>query len=113
MPTIDFTTFNEECLRDWKPVLAKSLSPDWWKKMKVFQHDRGQRIQTIRACPAMDDWLKSGWYILANRDMEVVFDNGRTYTQEFGEEVAILVDGVTKITALENKVSNIAIAENF
>ena len=88
MPTIDFTTFNEESLRDWKPVLAKSLSPDWWKKMKVFQHDRGQRIQTIRACPAMDDWLKSGWYILANRDMEVVFDNGKTYTQEFGKEVS-------------------------
>ena len=79
MPTIDFTTFNEESLRDWKPVLAKSLSPDWWKKMKVFQHDRGQRIQTIRACPAMDDWLKSGWYILANRDMEVVYENGKTY----------------------------------
>ena len=87
MPTIDFTTFNEESLRDWKPVLAKSLSPDWWKKMKVFQHDRGQRIQTIRACPAMDDWLKSGWYILANRDMEVVFDNGKTYTKECDEEV--------------------------
>ena len=82
MPTIDFTTFNEESLRDWKPVLAKSCSPDWWKKMKVFQHDRGKRIQTIRACPAMDDWLKSGWYILANRDMEVVVQNGYTYTQE-------------------------------
>lgn len=82
MPTIDFTTFNEESLRDWKPVLAKSLSPDWWKKMKVFQHDRGKRVQTIRACPAMDDWLKSGWYILANRDMEVMVDGDFTFAQE-------------------------------
>ena len=85
MPTIDFTTFNEESLRDFKPVLAKSLAPDWFKKMKVFQHDRGKRMQTIRACPAMDDWLKSGWLILANRDMEVNVDGPFTYTTDAKE----------------------------
>ena len=72
MPTIDFTTFNEETLRDFKPVLAKTVLPGWWKKMKVFQAIRGQRTQTIRACPAMHDWTKSGWYLLANRDIEAV-----------------------------------------
>ena len=82
MPTIDFTTFNEDSLRDFKPVLAKSLAPEWFKKMKVFQHDRGKRMQTIRACPAMDDWLKSGWLILANRDMEVNVDGPFTYTKD-------------------------------
>ena len=23
-------------------------------------------------CYAMDDWLKSGWFVLANRDIEVI-----------------------------------------
>jgi len=77
MPTIDFTTFNEESLRNFKPVLAKTVSPDWWKKMKIFQAVRGRRAQTIRACPAMHDWLKSGWYILANRDMEILVGQDR------------------------------------
>ena len=77
MPTRDFTTFNEESLRNFKPVLAKSLSPYWWKKMKIFQAVRGRRAQTIRACPAMHDWLKSGWYIVANRDMEVLVGQDR------------------------------------
>ena len=77
MPTIDFTTFNEETLRDFKPVLAKTVLPGWCKKMKVFQAIRGQRTQTIRACPAMHDWTKSGWYLLANRDIEVLVGSDR------------------------------------
>ena len=77
MPTIDFTTFNDNTIRDFKPILAKSIMPDWWKKMKIFQAVRGKSTQTIRACPAMDDWLKSGWYILANRDMEVLVGQDR------------------------------------
>ena len=80
MPTIDFTTFNEETLRNFKPVLAKSVMPSWWKKMKIFQSIRGRRIQTIRACPAMHDWTKSGWYLLANRDMEVLCGSERDLT---------------------------------
>ena len=80
MPTIDFTTFNEETLRNFKPVLAKSVMPSWWKKMKIFQSIRGRRIQTIRACPAMHDWTKSGWYLLANRDMEILCGSERDFT---------------------------------
>ena len=77
MPTIDFTTFNEDTLRNFKPVLAKTVLPSWWKKMKIFQAIRGQRTQTIRACPAMHDWTKSGWYLLANRDIEVLVGSDR------------------------------------
>ena len=72
MPTIEFHTYNKETLRDFKPVLASSISPDWWKKAKVGEIVRGVVQQTIRSCPAMDDWLKSGWYLLANRDIEVI-----------------------------------------
>tara|TARA_Y100000114_G_scaffold121014_1_gene116082 strand:- start:1178 stop:2023 length:846 start_codon:yes stop_codon:yes gene_type:complete len=77
MPTIDFITFNEDSLRDFKPVLAKSMMPDWWKKMKVNQAIRGKFTQTIRACPAMHDWTKSGWYIVSNRDMRVLVGHDR------------------------------------
>jgi len=75
MPTIDFITHNENTLRDFKPVLAKKWHPDWWKRIKVNAVVRGVNTQTIRACPAMDDWLKSGWYLLANRDLEVIVGN--------------------------------------
>ena len=57
--------------------MAKKIQPDWWKKMKVFQAVRGRRTQTIRACPAMHDWTKSGWYLLANRDIEVLCGSDR------------------------------------
>jgi len=72
MPTIEFTTYSERTLRDFKPVLAKSYQPDWWKNMKVFQAHHGYKVQSIRSCPSMDDWLKMGWYILANRDLDVI-----------------------------------------
>ena len=43
-------------------------------------------------------------------DTNVTYD---TVKKEFGEEVANLVDGVTKISALENKASSNSKAENF
>ena len=82
MPTIDFIAHNEKTVRDFKPVLAKSISPEWWKKTKVGMHIRGDFVQTIRACPAMDDWLKSGWFVLANRDIEVIRYDEQSVTRE-------------------------------
>ena len=69
MPTIEFSTFNEETVRDFKPVLAKSVKPEWWNNMHFFEYNRGHMGTGIRSCPAMDDWLKSGWYLVSNRDM--------------------------------------------
>lgn len=72
MPTIEFHTYNKETLRDFKPVLASSIQPDWWKRAKAGELTRGMVQQTIRSCPAMDDWLKSGWILLSNRDIHVI-----------------------------------------
>lgn len=77
MPTIDFHTYNTETLKNFKPVLAKDVIPDWWKKQKVGELVNGTLQQTIRACPAMDDWLKMGWYLVANRDMEILLGTSR------------------------------------
>ena len=80
MPTIEFTTFNTTTLEDFRPVLAKKLTPEWWKKTKVNVDVRGHKVQTIRSCPAMDDWLKSGWLLTANRDIHVDLENGSDTT---------------------------------
>ena len=76
MPTIEFTTYDTETVKNFKPVLAKNYQPHWWKRAKVGMDIRNKKTTTIRACPAMDDWLKSGWYLVANRDLHVKF--GRT-----------------------------------
>ena len=75
MPTIDFIAHNEETIRTFKPVLAKKAQPEWWKKTKVFADVQGAKSQTIRACPAMDDWLKTGWIIESQHDIEVINGN--------------------------------------
>ena len=81
MPTIDFQTYSEDTVKNFKPVLAKSVQPDWWKKAKVAEVVNGTICKTIRSCPAMQDWLSSGYLILANRDIYVKngvteFDDG-------------------------------------
>lgn len=76
MPTIDFHTYDKETIKNFKPVLAKSVSPEWWKKAKVAEVVNGYVHKTIRSCPAMTDWLSSGYLILANRDM--IVKNGIT-----------------------------------
>ena len=70
MPTIEFTCYDKLTTENWRPVLAKKLVPDWLKTMKVQESVRGQKSQTKRSCTAIDDWLKTGWYICAKKDME-------------------------------------------
>lgn len=82
MPTIDFVTYNEETLVDFKPVLAKDVLPEWWKKQKIHEVNIGQVGHTIQACPAMDDWLKIGWYIIANKDHEIVCGDGAGHDED-------------------------------
>ena len=86
MPTIDFHTYDADTVKNFKPVLAKNIVPEWWKSIKVAELNKGQVQQTIRACPAMDDWLKSGWIITANRDIEVI--NG-TNPEDDGETTKV------------------------
>ena len=80
MPTIDFITYNEETLRDFKPILAKDYLPEWWKNQKIHEVNTGLVGHTIQACPAMDDWLKIGWYIIANKDHEIIC--GKDYGED-------------------------------
>jgi len=69
MPTIEFTAYNDNTLKDSKPVLASKVQPEWWKKMKINEIVRGDKQQTIRACPAMQDWLTMGYYLISEQDI--------------------------------------------
>ena len=87
MPTIDFRTFDGDAFENFRPVLAKNYHPEWWKKAKVKVHHRSQIVQTLRSCPAMDDYLKLGWYIIATQDIPVM--NGHDWN--FPEESEVFV----------------------
>mgnify|MGYP001053910133 FL=1 len=71
MPTIEFTSYNPNTLKYSKPILASKVQPEWWKKMRINEIVRGDKQQTIRACPAMQDWLTMGYYLVAETDIVV------------------------------------------
>ncbi len=71
MPTIEFRTYNKDSFEMFRPVAAKSMQPEWWKQSKIRVDHRGRVAQTIRSCPAMQDWLTMGYYIVASRDIPI------------------------------------------
>lgn len=77
MPTIEFTAYSEDTVRNFKPVLAKNCIPEWWKRMRIMDYANGSTNHSIRSCPAMDDWLKSGWLLVATRDILVLCGNDK------------------------------------
>ena len=71
MPTIEFRTFHDKSHDLFRPVAAKDLQPDWWRKMKIRVDHRGRIVQTIKSCPSMLDWLTMGYYIVASEDIPI------------------------------------------
>ena len=47
MPTIEFRTFHDKSHDLFRPVAAKDLQPDWWRKMKIRVDHRGRVVQTF------------------------------------------------------------------
>lgn len=89
MPTIDFVSYNEDTIKNFKPVLASEVQPDWWKKSKVQEIVRGRIRHTIRSCPAMEDWLKMGYYIVSSRDIKVHIGSS---DEDVGSEICFADD---------------------
>ena len=69
---------NFQCVVDtenslFEPVPAKKIKPEWYKKLPALIKDAdGGRLDTIKKCPAMHDWLSMG-YLVRNRHTVVVF----------------------------------------
>ena len=75
MPTLEFKTYNNTAFELMRPIPASKMQPDWWKKSKVHTVDKGQVSISLRACPAMHDWLSTGYYIATNRDIHCLYEN--------------------------------------
>lgn len=99
MPHIEFVTFDERVKKDFEAIPAKDYQPDWWKKTKIVENmgDGHGTGSTIRSCPAMQDILTTGYYVVAVRDMVV---------QYYGDEIA------EKETSFEMKCPHHAVWES-
>ena len=68
---------NFQCVVDtenslFEPVPAKKIKPEWYKKLPALIEDvDGNRLDTIKKCPAMHDWLSMG-YLIRNRHTVLV-----------------------------------------
>ena len=66
----------------FEPVPAKKIKPEWYKKLPALVKDEfGQRLDTIKKCPAMHDWLSMG-YLIRNRHTIIVMISERTENKQ-------------------------------
>tara|TARA_B100000214_G_scaffold242706_1_gene177876 strand:- start:377 stop:1264 length:888 start_codon:yes stop_codon:yes gene_type:complete len=65
-----------ECVQDtenslFEPIPAKKVRPEWFKKLPMTVDNHGQQTETIKKCPAMQDWMNMG-YLIRNRHTVLV-----------------------------------------
>ena len=57
----------------FEPVPARNVKPEWYKKLSAdVETPTGKKIQSIKRCPAMQDWLSMG-YLIRNRHTIIVW----------------------------------------
>ena len=65
-----------ECVQDtenslFEPIPAKKVRPEWFKKLPMYVENYGDQTETIKKCPAMQDWMNMG-YLIRNRHTVIV-----------------------------------------
>ena len=81
---------NFQCVMDtenslFEPIPAKKVKPEWYKKLpSLVEDENGNRLDTIKRCPAMHDWLSMGYLIRNRHTVLVLLSEG-----ENGEPLAI------------------------
>tara|TARA_B100001113_G_scaffold124057_1_gene101231 strand:+ start:57 stop:947 length:891 start_codon:yes stop_codon:yes gene_type:complete len=65
-----------ECVQDtenslFEPIPAKKVRPEWFKKLPMYVDNYGEQNETIKKCPAMQDWMNMG-YLIRNRHTVLV-----------------------------------------
>ena len=65
-----------ECVQDtenslFEPIPAKKVRPEWFKKLPMSVDNYGKPTETIKKCPAMQDWMNMG-YLIRNRHTVLV-----------------------------------------
>ena len=81
---------NFQCVMDtenslFEPIPAKKVKPEWYKKLpSIIEDTSGNRLDTIKRCPAMHDWLSMGYLIRNRLTVLVLLSKGKD-----GEPVTI------------------------
>ena len=81
---------NFQCVMDtenslFEPIPAKKVKPEWYKKLpSIIEDTSGNRLDTIKRCPAMHDWLSMGYLIRNRHTVLVLLSKGKD-----GEPVTI------------------------
>ena len=78
MPTIEFNTYAHNAYENFRPIPASKMMPDWWKRSKIHIVEGGQPGISLRSCPAMHDWLATGYYVVANRDIQCIYEENES-----------------------------------
>jgi hypothetical protein len=65
-----------ECVQDtenslFEPIPAKKVRPEWFKKLPLYIDNYDETSETIKKCPAMQDWMNMG-YLIRNRHTVIV-----------------------------------------
>jgi len=65
-----------ECVQDtenslFEPIPAKKVRPEWFKKLPLYIDNFNETSETIKKCPAMQDWMNMG-YLIRNRHTVIV-----------------------------------------
>ncbi len=65
-----------ECVQDtenslFEPIPAKKVRPEWFKKLPLYIDNFDETSETIKKCPAMQDWMNMG-YLIRNRHTVLV-----------------------------------------
>ena len=73
-PKITFTTYPhlKDIIPD--PVPARTVMPEWFKRLKPFVNDN-PKDRTIKRCPPFIDILQTGWLIGAPADIYINITN--------------------------------------
>ena len=57
----------------FEPVPARNIKPEWYKQLSpMVETPTGEKIDSIKKCPAMHDWLSMG-YLIRNRHTILVW----------------------------------------
>lgn len=94
-PKVTFTTYPELYGIIPEPIPARSMLPDWFKRLKGFvdeqpEQTRSFRKRTIKRCPPVLDAMVSGWILTTPAEMEVVINedgSGVDWRSDFNHNV--------------------------
>lgn len=102
MPLIEFVGYSEDAFENFEPNAASKMLPEWISKLplnltddKIEEEKKVSKCpfakfwkytsanqkgsETIKACPAVNDLITSGYIISSNVDLEIKYMGGKSF----------------------------------